>query len=248
MPSMSSRPRDVILYEGKAKQLIPWAEDEACLIQRFKDSATAFNGVKYAEFEGKGALNQRISAHLYGALHERDIPTHFIKSLNDTDMLVQRLTIVPLEVVVRNVVAGSLAKRLGLPESTPLTDPIVETYYKRDELGDPLLAPVHVFALGICDRDTLDELSRRALAINDALRPIFEQAHLRLVDFKLEFGHDSDGALLLGDEISPDTCRLWDADSSRRLDKDVFRRDLADLIDTYNEVAQRLGLKTSTHP
>lgn len=230
-----------VIYEGKAKQLVT-TDDEQVLIQRFKDEATAFNGEKFAEFEGKGVLNNAISCHLFEELGEAGVPTHYLGKVSDTEMRVRRLQIVPLEVVVRNVAAGSLSKRTGLEEGTPLQAPIVETYYKRDELGDPILADAHVTMLGLLGGPQLAALKERALIVNDVLRPLFGAVGLELVDFKLEFGHTADGALLLGDEISPDTSRIWDREDGRRMDKDVFRRELADLIETYTEVAQRLGL------
>lgn len=231
-----------VIYEGKAKELVT-TEDEQILIQRFKNSATAFNGVKYAEFPGKGALNNSISCFLYEKLEQAGIATHFVEKVSDTEMKVRRLTIIPLEVVARNVAAGSLSKRIGWDEGKPLPAPIVETYYKKDELGDPLLADTHILMLKLVEPSILEELKQRALAINDVLRPLFAAANLELIDFKLEFGCDADGTLLLGDEISPDTCRLWDKSTKAKHDKDVFRRDLADLVETYANVAQRLGVE-----
>ena len=231
-----------VIYEGKAKALVT-TEDEQVLIQRFKDEATAFNGVKFAKFPGKGALNNTISCFLYEKLEAAGIATHFVDKVSDTEMRVRRLTIIPLEVVARNVAAGSLSKRTGWEEGTPLPAPIVETYYKKDELGDPILADTHILMLNLVEPAILDELKRRALAINAVLRPIFAEANLELFDFKLEFGCDVDGTLLLGDEISPDTCRLWDKETQAKHDKDVFRRDLADLVETYAEVARRLGVE-----
>lgn len=231
-----------VIYEGKAKQLVT-TDDEQVLIQSFKNSATAFNGVKYAEFEGKGALNNTISCFLYEKLHEAGVATHYLGKLDDTQMTVKRLKIVPLEVVVRNVAAGSLSKRTGLEEGAALPHAIVETYYKKDELGDPILADAHVLMLDLIDADGLALLKQRALEVNAVLQPLMASVGITLVDFKLEFGHSADGELLLGDEISPDTCRLWDASSAQKLDKDVFRRDLAGLVETYVVVAQRLGLQ-----
>ena len=235
---------DIPEYEGKAKQLIP-TDDRAIVIQRFKNSATAFNGEKKGEFEGKGALNNAMSCMLFSRLEEAGIPTHFINWENANDMKVHRLDIIPLEVVVRNFVAGSLKRRTGLGEGTPMSSPIVETYYKKDELGDPILADTHVFALDLASPDELAELKAFALKVNDVLRPIFREAGLKLVDFKLEFGWDSAGRLILGDEISPDTARIWDAETGQKLDKDVFRQDLADLMDSYRIVAQKLGIELS---
>ena len=231
----------MIEYEGKAKQIIPTAESDV-VIQRFKDSATAFNGQKKAELEGKGVMNAAMSAAAFLKLEGEGISTHFMGLENPRDMRIKRLKIVPLEVVVRNVVAGSLSKRLGLDEGVTLKFPIVETYFKRDDLGDPLVCDAHVFVLGICSEETLDELKSRALQVNSVLGPWLSDAGLTLVDFKLEFGFDESGELLLGDEISPDTCRIWEAESGRRLDKDVFRRDLGDPMVGYREVIDRLGI------
>lgn len=229
-------------YEGKAKQLIP-TDDPNVVIQRFKDDATAFNGEKFAQFPGKGVLNNAISSHLFRQLETAGIPTHFIERSSDVDMTVQRLSIVPLEVVVRNVVAGSLWKRTGLEEGTRLRAPIVETYYKKDELGDPLLAETHVEMLELATRAEIDEMFAIARRVNEVLRELYAAAGIELVDFKLEFGRTADGTILLGDEISPDTSRLWDKETQRKMDKDVFRRDLGDLVQTYTEVARRLGVE-----
>jgi phosphoribosylaminoimidazole-succinocarboxamide synthase len=231
-----------IEYEGKAKQIVP-TDDPNVVIQRFKDSATAFNGKKYAEFEGKGQLNNAISSFIFQKLNEAGVATHFIERSSDVDMTVKRLDIIPLEVVVRNVVAGSLSKRTGLDEGTPMERPVIETYYKRDDLNDPLLAETHVEMLNLATREELDEVFESARKVNEVLSNIMEGADLVLVDFKLEYGRDADGNILLGDEISPDTCRLWDRETERKMDKDVFRRDLADLIEVYQEVAERLGVE-----
>lgn len=231
-----------VLYEGKAKQLIP-TDDPQVFVQRFKDSATAFNGKKYAEFEGKGALNNAISSALFERLEREGIKTHYLGKLNARDMRIKRLQIVPLEVVVRNVVAGSLSKRIGVEEGQRLKHPIVETYYKDDALGDPILADAHIEVMGLCSAQTLAQLKAAALRINEVLTQLYADAGIMLVDFKLEFGFTQDGELLLGDEISPDTSRLWDAQSLQRLDKDVFRRDLAPLIEVYQVVAARLGVE-----
>ena len=231
-------------YEGKAKQVVP-TDDPNVIVQRFKDSATAFNAVKKAEFEGKGRLNNAISSFLFGKLEEAGIPTHFIERANTREMRCRRLEIVPLEIVVRNVAAGSLSKRLGWAEGRALPHTIVETYYKRDELGDPILCDAHIELLEICSADDLAAIRDSARKVNEVLRPLFAEAGLTLVDFKLEYGFDADGRLLLGDEISPDNCRLWDVETQKKYDKDVFRRDLADLVETYEEVARRLGVDAS---
>lgn len=228
-------------YEGKAKQIIP-TDDHSIVIQRFKDSATAFNGEKLEFFDGKGKLNNAISTWVFERLTKEGVKNHFISKDNEIDMRIKRLKIFPLEIVVRNVVAGSLHKRIGLDEGTPLEYPIVETYYKRDDLGDPLLAETHVEVLKVATRDQLDYIFDQARQVNTILKSAFADAGMTLVDFKLEFGTDTEGNILLGDEVSPDTCRLWDTETGRKLDKDVFRRDLADLVETYTEVANRLGV------
>ncbi|MEZ4461178.1 MAG: phosphoribosylaminoimidazolesuccinocarboxamide synthase [bacterium] len=227
-------------YEGKAKQMLPGA-DASSMVQRFKDSATAFNGVKKEEFPGKGRLNNAISTHIFQALEEAGVRTHFIERTSERDMVVKRLKMIPLEVVVRNVVTGSLAKRTGLVEGTAVNPPIVETYFKNDALGDPILADCHVLMMNLVTEAQLAELKELALRVNTVLSEVLEAAQLRLVDFKLEFGFDPDGRILLGDEVSPDTCRIWDNDG-RKLDKDVFRQDLAGLVETYEEVARRLNV------
>lgn len=227
------------LYEGKAKSLYT-TSDSGVLVQRFKDSATAFNGEKYAELPGKGALNNRISSILFRYLAANGVQSHYVDTRNQRDMGVRSVRIVPLEVVVRNVVAGSLSKRLGLPEGHDLRHPIVELYYKRDDLGDPLICLDHALVLELATEAEIASLRKMALQVNQVLRPLWERCDLRLIDFKLEFGRTSEG-LLLADEISPDTSRLWDRRSEgRRMDKDVFRRDLADLVETYSEVLDRL--------
>lgn len=231
-----------LAYEGKAKQLLLIDGDRDHYIQRFKNDATAFNGEKFAQFEGKGELNCAISTHLFEVLGAEGIDTHYVEQLNATDMRVRKLEIVPLEVVVRNYVAGSLKRRTGVAEGSAVDPPIVETYYKRDELGDPILADAHVFMLDLIDADGLTELKAKALRINEILRPLFEGAGIKLVDFKMEFGFDAAGNIILGDEISPDTSRLWDIETDRSLDKDVFRHDLGDLIEAYTEVADRLDI------
>lgn len=232
----------VIQYEGKAKQIIT-TDDEHIVIQRFKNSATAFNGEKYAEFEGKGKLNNAISSYFFERLEALGLKTHYRGKVNAHDMRVARLTIFPLEVVVRNIAAGSLSKRLGLPEGTALRQPIVETYYKKDELGDPMLADTHIALLELATTEELAQLKAAALKVNSLLLALLNEAGIDLVDFKLEFGKTAEGEILLGDEISPDTCRLWDKGTGRKLDKDVFRRDIADLVETYEEVARRLGIE-----
>lgn len=231
-----------VAYEGKAKQLLLIDDDQTHYIQRFKDEASAFNGEKFARFPGKGALNNAISSFLFEKLREAGVPTHFVEQRGLIDMLVRRLEIIPLEVVVRNYVAGNLGRRVGLSDGQPVDPPIVETYYKRDDLGDPILADTHVKMLGLTDADTLATIKGRALRVNEVLGPVFAAAGIRLVDFKLEFGVDATGEVVVGDEISPDISRLWDLETDESFDKDVFRYDRGDLIEAYTTVARRLGL------
>lgn len=229
----------MLVYEGKAKRLYE-TEDPDVLRVEYKDSATAFNGVKKAEIEGKGKLNNEISSLIFKRLADKGVKSHFIRKISEREQLVRRVEIIPLEVVVRNVVAGSLAKRLGLEEGTPAGQPVVEFYYKKDELGDPLITEDHVRLLGIASLEDLQFLRKQALVVNESLTALFAEIGVRLVDFKLEFGRERDGAILLADEISPDTCRLWDRATNEKLDKDVFRRDLGSLTEVYQEILNRL--------
>lgn len=227
-----------MLYEGKAKTV--YATDmPTVLIQRFRDSATAFNAEKKAELAGKGELNNRIASMVFRFLETRGVPSHYLDTVNKRDMRIRQVTIFPLEVVTRNIVAGSLTKRLGLPEGTRLASPIVEFYYKNDALGDPLFAEDHIRIMQLATPKEVAELRRQALLVNTALIELWAKCQLELVDFKLEFGTTVDGQILLADEISPDTQRLWAADG-RNMDKDVFRRDLGDLVETYQEVYDRM--------
>ncbi|ASJ10358.1 phosphoribosylaminoimidazolesuccinocarboxamide synthase [Thermococcus sp. P6] len=225
------------VYEGKAKRIIPL--DETKVIMEFKDDATAFNGKKKASLMGKGTLNARISALLFRVLEENGVKTHFIGVAGDNRLIVERLKMYPLEVVVRNVVAGSLKRRLPLEEGTELPEPVVELYYKDDGLGDPMINRHHAKVLGISE-DEIEEIERTALRVNSILRDYFKRRGIILVDFKLEFGRNGKGEIVLGDEISPDTCRFWDAETKRSLDKDVFRFDKGDLIEAYGELYGRL--------
>lgn len=231
-----------LLYEGKAKRL--YATDDAeVLFVEYKDSATAFNGEKKQDIDGKGNLNNQITTRIFEKLREAGIVSHFVKRISDNEQLVRKVDIIPIEVVVRNIAAGSLAKRLGYEEGTPLERTIVEFYYKDDELGDPHITTEHIDILGIATAEEVDALYKQALAVNDVLQPIFEQVGVQLIDFKLEFGRDVDGNVLLADEISPDTCRLWDAKTKQKLDKDVFRRDLGSLTEVYEIILEKLGGK-----
>lgn len=233
------------VYEGKAKQLFEGPEP-GTLIQHFKDDATAFNNKKKGVINGKGVLNNRISEYIMLRLEEIGIPTHFIKSLNMREQLVRAVEIIPLEVVVRNIAAGSFATRFGTEEGGILPRPIIEFYLKSDELNDPMVTEDHIFTFGWADFEEMDEIQILALRINDFLSGLFMGAGLKLVDFKMEFGrwYDEEGnmAILLADEISPDCCRLWDTTTGEKMDKDRFRRDLGGVEEAYREVARRLGV------
>lgn len=229
-----------VLYEGKAKRL--YATDQTGVLRvEYKDEATAFNGEKKAEIAGKGTLNNRITSLLFEKLRAAGIDSHFIKQLSDREQLVKQVSIIPLEVVVRNIAAGSLSKRLGIEEGTVLKRPIVEFYLKDDALGDPLLTEEHIDMLELAKEEEVGELRKQGLEINAVLRGFFEEIGVELVDFKVEFGIGTDGKIILADEISPDTCRLWDAETKEKLDKDVFRRDLGDLTQAYALILTRLG-------
>lgn len=229
-----------LLYEGKAKRLYA-TDKEDILFVEYKDSATAFNGEKKAEIAGKGTLNNRITSLLFEKLKESGIESHFVEQLSDHEQLVKKVDIIPIEVVVRQVAAGSLAKRLGLVEGAELACPIVEFYYKDDELGDPLINEDHIKLLNIASQDEVKALYEKSLHVNEVLTKFFKEIGVILVDFKLEYGRDEAGNVLLADEISPDTCRLWDEKTKQKLDKDVFRRDLGQLTDAYEIILSRLG-------
>lgn len=229
-----------LLYEGKAKRI--YATDDANVFWvAYKDDATAFNGEKKASIDGKGVLNNTITSLIFQKLTDAGIENHFIEKLSDTEQLVKKVTILPLEVVVRNIVAGSLSTRTGLAEGTKMEKPIVEFYYKDDELGDPLFTDAHIEMMKICSQEDLETLRKYGLAVNTILQEIFDACNLNLVDFKIELGRDVNGKIILADEISPDTCRLWDKTTNEKLDKDVFRRNLGSLTDAYQEILKRLG-------
>jgi phosphoribosylaminoimidazole-succinocarboxamide synthase len=231
--------RRKLLYEGKAKQV--WSTDDPELvIQYFKDDATAFNAQKRGTITAKGVLNNAISETLFKLLEDAGVHTHLVTRLSEREMLVKRLTIFPVEVVVRNVVAGSLAQRLGREEGERLPSPILELYYKNDALGDPMINHWHVVVLGMATQPELDAVVASSLSVNAVLLPFLAARDLTLVDFKLEFGRTADGTILLGDEICPDTCRLWDVATGERLDKDRFRRDLGRVEEAYQEVYRRV--------
>jgi len=232
------------VYEGKAKVLFEGPEP-GTLVQYFKDDATAFNNEKRGVITGKGVLNNRISEYIMTRLGEVGVPTHFVRRLNMREQLIREVEIIPLEVVVRNIAAGSLSQRLGIAEGTPLPRSIVEYYYKNDELGDPMVTEEHITCFGWSTPAELDEVMSLALRINDFLFGLFVGVGIRLVDFKCEFGRlweGEDMRIVLADEISPDSCRLWDVRSNEKLDKDRFRRDLGGVAEAYQEVARRLGI------
>ena len=236
--------RGTKIYEGKAKILYEGTEP-GTIIQYFKDDATAFNAEKKDIIDGKGALNNRISEHIMLGLAAVGIPTHFIRRINMREQLIRQVEIIPLEVIVRNVAAGSMSKRLGIEEGTSLPRPLVEFSYKNDDLGDPLVAEEHIVALNWASQQDLDDIISMALRVNDFLSGLMHGVGIRLVDFKIEIGRLYEGEfmrLVVADEISPDSCRLWDIETGRKLDKDVFRRDLGSLTDAYAEVARRLNL------
>ena len=228
-----------LLYEGKAKKLFI-TEDPQILRVEYKDDATAFNGKKFDRLRDKGRLNNAITVFFFEHLDTKDIPSHFVRKISETEQLVRRVRIIPLEVVVRNVAAGSLSKRIGWEEGKELPHPIVEFYYKDDNLGDPLLAEEHIRLLELASEAQIEELKNRGLAVNEALKSLMLPKGIRLIDFKLEFGLDQKGEILLADEISPDTCRFWDIESGKILDKDRFRRDLGGVTEAYREIHQRL--------
>ncbi|MDQ0300467.1 phosphoribosylaminoimidazole-succinocarboxamide synthase [Salibacterium salarium] len=232
--------KQALLYEGKAKKLYQTNESELLWVE-YKDDATAFNGEKQEILSGKGLLNNEISSLLFEKLAENGIPSHFKKKLSSTEQLVTKTDIIPLEVVVRNVVAGSLHKRTGIEEGTELHQPIVEFYYKDDALGDPLINHDHIRILQAAVPEQVESMKEKALAVNESLKAHFQSCGLILVDFKLEFGTTADGTLILADEISPDTCRLWDEKTREKFDKDVFRYGLGSLQDGYTEILKRLG-------
>lgn len=228
-----------LLYEGKAKKVFATGDPQVLLV-RYKDDATAFNGQKKGTITGKGAINNRVTNHLMRMLEKKGIPTHFLEELSDTETLVKKVAIVPLEVIVRNVAAGSLSKRLGLDEGVVLQKTVLEFCYKDDTLGDPMVNQYHIAAMGWATEDEMKLISAYALKVNDALRDYLKDLNIDLIDFKLEFGRLEDGSIVLADEISPDTCRFWDTVTHEKLDKDRFRRDLGQVENAYQEIMKRL--------
>ena len=236
------------LYEGKAKILYE-TKETGLAIQHFKDDATAFNNQKKANVEGKGVLNNRISEHILQNLNQAGIKTHLVKRLNMREQLVKLVEIIPIEVIIRNIATGSLTKRLGIADGTVLEKPLLEFSYKNDELGDPLVAKEHILAFNWATKDELEIIEEMTFRINDFMSGMFRGIGIKLVDFKLEFGriwNNDQKEIILADEISPDTCRLWDIKSEKKLDKDRFRKDLGNIIQAYQEVARRLGIVPET--
>ena len=227
------------IYEGKAKKVYS-TEDPNLVIVDYKDDATAFNGLKKGTIVGKGVINNQMTNRLMAKMEKAGIPTHFVEELSERETLVKRVEIVPLEVIIRNISAGSFAKHYGVEEGIVFDAPTIEFYYKNDDLGDPLLNEYHALALKLATKEEIEQIKKYAFAVNDVLKAFWSECGVTLVDFKLEFGRTSGGAIVLADEISPDTCRLWDSKTHEKLDKDRFRRDLGGVEDAYSEIMRRL--------
>lgn len=227
------------LYEGKAKKVYA-TNNPDCVIVDYKDDATAFNGEKKGTINNKGIINNRVTNHLMKMLEKEGIPTHLIEEISERETIVKRVTIVPLEVIVRNIAAGSLSKRLGLPEGTKMGKTVLEFCYKDDDLGDPIVNEYHIMAMEWCTKDELDLIANYSFKVNDILTAYLKDLNIELIDFKLEFGKTNDGTIVLADEISPDTCRFWDSTTGEKLDKDRFRRNLGGEEDAYKEIMKRL--------
>ena len=227
------------LYEGKAKKVYA-TENPDLYIVSYKDDATAFNGEKKGTIVGKGSINNRMTNMLMQVLEKKGVPTHFVEEINDRETIVKKVSIVPLEVIIRNISAGSFAKRFGVEEGIVFDEPTIEFSYKNDELGDPLMNAYHAIALKLATREEIEAIKKMAVTVNDTLKEYFLGLNIKLVDFKIEFGRLDDGTIVLADEISPDTCRLWDKDTNEKLDKDRFRRDLGGTEEAYQEVMRRL--------
>ena len=227
------------LYEGKAKKVYGTTDENLCIVS-YKDDATAFNGLKKGSIMGKGAINNRVTNYLMQMLEQKGIPTHFVSEINERETVVKKVSIIPLEVIVRNIAAGSLAKRLGLAEGAKMKRPVLEFSYKNDALGDPMVNDYHILAMEYATEEELAVIKSYALMINELLSDYLKDANIELIDFKLEFGKTADGTMVLADEISPDTCRFWDTVTREKLDKDRFRRDLGGVEDAYQEILKRL--------
>ena len=229
------------LYEGKAKKVFATSDPDVVLVS-YKDDATAFNGLKKGTIAGKGVVNNRMSNHMFRMLEKAGVPTHYIEELGDRETLVKKVEIVPLEVIIRNIAAGSMSKRLGIAEGTELKCPVIEFSYKNDELGDPMINDYHAMGMGLATREEINKITELAFKVNEFMIDYFRKLNLDLVDFKLEFGKFH-GEIILADEISPDTCRFWDSTTKEKLDKDRFRRDMGGVEEAYAEMMKRLGLK-----
>ena len=227
------------LYEGKAKKVYSTENPELFIVD-YKDDATAFNGLKKGTIMGKGVINNRVTNHLMKMLEKNGIPTHFVEEISERETIVKKVTIIPIEVIVRNIAAGSLSKRLGIAEGTKLASTVLEYCYKDDELGDPMINEYHIAAMGLATPEDLSLISQYSFKVNELLHDYLFDLNIELIDFKLEFGKTSDGTIILADEISPDTCRFWDTKTGEKLDKDRFRRDLGDVEDAYKEILKRL--------
>ncbi|MBR6046347.1 MAG: phosphoribosylaminoimidazolesuccinocarboxamide synthase [Ruminococcus sp.] len=229
------------LYEGKAKKVYA-TNDPDLVIVDYKDDATAFNGIKKGTIRGKGVINNRMTNFMFKKLEEAGVPTHFVEELSERETLVKKVSIVPLEVIIRNVAAGSFSKRMGVEEGRQLLCPILEFSYKNDDLGDPFINDYYALALGLCTKEELDTIAKYAFKVNEFMVDFFKSCGVDLIDFKIEFGKTSDGTVILADEISPDTCRFWDSKTHEKLDKDRFRRDLGNVEEAYHEMMKRIGL------
>jgi len=230
-----------LLYEGKAKKVFKTDVEDVYIVD-YKDDATAFNGLKKGTIVGKGIINNRMTNHVFQILEKAGVPTHFVEELSDRETAVKKVEIVPLEVIIRNVAAGSFSKKLGIEEGTKLKAPTLEFSYKNDDLGDPMINDYYAIAIGIATREEIDKITELVFKVNEVLCKYFAEAGIELIDFKVEFGRYK-GEIILADEISPDTCRLWDLNTHEKLDKDRFRRDLGNVEDAYNEVFKRLGIQ-----
>ena len=227
------------LYEGKAKKVFA-TDDPNLVIVSYKDDATAFNGLKKGTISGKGVVNNRMTNYMFKLLEKAGVPTHYVEELNDRETVVKKVSIVPLEVIVRNVAAGSFSKRMGVEEGTALKCPILEFSYKNDDLGDPFINDYYALALGLATKEEIDLIAKYTFMINDFMIDFFKKLNIDLIDFKIEFGKTADGKIILADEISPDTCRFWDSTTHEKLDKDRFRRDMGGVEDAYAEIMKRL--------
>ena len=228
-----------MLYEGKAKRVFATDNSEVLLVD-YKDDATAFNGLKKGTISGKGAINNRVTNFMMQLLEKEGVPTHFVEELSERETLVKKVSIVPLEVIIRNISAGSFAKRYGVEEGIVFDEPTIEFSYKNDDLGDPLINDYHALALGVATKEEIETIKNMAFKVNEVMKNFFKKLNVDLVDFKLEFGKISDGTIVLADEISPDTCRFWDSTTHEKLDKDRFRRDLGNVEDAYQEMMKRI--------